>query len=478
MTSIEQSQIIQKLYQSQLLLSHLIDSSYDGITVMDSNRRIIWYNNAYLRISGLDPYILDTFTVDEIMEKGLVKLAVSKEAITHKKTITKLNQYSTGIEALVTSTPVLDEEGNLLYVISNVRDLTELNRLKSQLDQTTSLTEIYRKTLQEMQLPSMDGNPIIYRSQTMEKIVSLVHKVSAVYTPVLILGESGVGKDVLANYIHFISDRHGKGPFVKVNCGAIPENLLESELFGYEPGAFTGAARQGKAGLFEVADKGTLFLDEIGEMPLSLQVKLLGVLQDMKIQRVGGTKSIPIDVRIITATNANLEELIQAKQFREDLFFRINVLSISVPPLRERSEDIFVLLMHFLQMFNQKHGKEKAFSPQVIDQLLTYPWPGNVRELRNVVERLVILSDDDNIHEALLPPSIYQHKPAKPAPVLQDMDMGVANDAKLSLKEMLNEYEKKLLASYLYTYRPMKRCAETLQIDLATLVRKKKKLGL
>lgn len=476
MASIKKTQITEKLYQSQLLLSHLIDSSYDGITVMDPHGRIIWYNKAFLRISGLAPHLLDTLTVDEVMEKGFVKMAVSKEAIIHRKTITKLNQYSTGIEALVTSTPVLDEEENLLFVISNIRDLTELNKLERQLDQTNSLTESYRKTLQELQLPSKDGKQIVYRSPTMEKIISLVQKVSAIDTPVLILGESGVGKDVLANYIHFISDRHDKGPLVKVNCGAIPENLLESELFGYEPGAFTGAARQGKAGLFEVADKGTLFLDEIGEMPLSLQVKLLGVLQDMKIQRVGGTKSIPIDVRIITATNANLEELIQTKQFRKDLFFRINVLPINVPPLRERLEDTFVLLMHFLQMFNQKHGREKTFPPHVIDQLLAYPWPGNVRELRNVVERLVILSDDDIIHEALLPPNIYQHKPAKKFSIYNDM--GVAKDSYLSLKEMLNEYEKTLLASYLSTYRPMKRCAEKLQIDLATLVRKKKKFGL
>ncbi|USG65717.1 sigma 54-interacting transcriptional regulator [Brevibacillus ruminantium] len=473
MTSIKKTRITEKLYQSQLLLSHLIDSSYDGITIMDPSGRIIWHNKAYLRISGLAPHLLDTLTVDEVMEKGFVKLAVSKEAFIHKKTITKLNQYSTGIEALVTSTPVMDEEGNLLFVISNIRDLTELNRLKRQLDETNSLTESFRKTLQEMQVPSMDGKQIIYRSPTMEKIVSLAQKVSSIDTPVLILGESGVGKDVLANYIHFISDRHDKGPFVKVNCGAIPENLLESELFGYEPGAFTGAARRGKAGLFEVADKGTLFLDEIGEMPLSLQVKLLGVLQDMKIQRVGGTKSIPIDVRIIAATNANLEELIQAKKFREDLFFRINVLPTHIPPLRERPEDIFVLLMHFLKMFNKKHGREKAFPPHVIDQLLAYSWPGNVRELRNVVERLVILSDDDFIHESLLPPTIYQNKPS---PVSQNI--GAARAPKHSLKEMVNEYEKTLLASYLTTYRPMKRCAEILQIDLATLVRKKKKFGL
>ncbi|MGG1397603.1 sigma 54-interacting transcriptional regulator [Bacillus salipaludis] len=476
MTSIKNTQITEKLYQSQLLLSHLIDSAFDGVTIMDPSGKIIWYNKAYLQISGLSPHLLDTLTVDEVLERGFVKLAVSREAIIQKKTITKLNQYSTGIEALVTSTPVLDDEGNLLFVISNIRDLTELNRLKRQLDQTNSLTESYRKTLQEMQLPSMNGKQIIYRSSAMEKIVSLAQKVSAIDTPVLILGESGVGKDVLANYIHFINDRRDKGPFVKVNCGAIPENLLESELFGYEPGAFTGAARQGKAGLFEVADKGTLFLDEIGEMPLSLQVKLLGVLQDMKIQRVGGTKSIPIDVRIIVATNANLVEMIQAKKFREDLYFRINVLPIHVPPLRERPEDIFVLLMHFLQMFNEKHGTEKAFPPHVIDQLLAYPWPGNVRELRNVVERLVILSDDDLIHEALLPSTIYQHKPAKPSPVSQDM--GATGDSRLSLKEMVNEYEKTLLASYLSTCRPMKRCAEKLQIDLATLVRKKKKFGL
>ncbi|WP_209121039.1 sigma-54-dependent Fis family transcriptional regulator [Alkalihalobacillus sp. BA299] len=470
-----ENKVFHKNLDTELLLQKLIGSTYDGITITDPDGRTIWYNESFLRMSGLLPSQLDHFTVYEIIEKGWLKDSASIESILKKETITKSVTYPTGVEALISATPVFDDEGQLLYTIGNVRDLTELNKLKHQLDETSALTKGYRQTLQEVQLTSVDGNQIIYRSTSMEKIVSLAHKFSLVDTPILILGESGVGKDVLANYIHYISDRSNNGPFVKINCGAIPEHLLESELFGYEAGAFTGAGRQGKVGLFEVAHKGTIFLDEVGEMPLSLQVKLLGVLQDMKIQRVGGTKQIPIDVRIIAATNANLEKMIQEKHFREDLYFRLNVLSINIPPLRERTEDIFVLLVHFLSKYNEKHQMQKSFSSAAIDLLLSYHWPGNIRELRNLVEQLMIISDEDIIDDSLVPSKIRTksiNQPDIPEAELQSLT------SEKPLKELINEYEKQILAFYLTKYKPMKRCADILGIDFTTLARKKKRYNL
>ncbi|MBD1378938.1 sigma-54 interaction domain-containing protein [Metabacillus arenae] len=467
--------IFNKNYDSEFLLRKLIGSSYDGITITDPAGRTIWYNDSFLRMSGLLPSQLDNYTIFEIVEKGWLKDSASMESITKNVTVTKSVTYPTGVEALISATPIFDDEGKLLYTLGNVRDLTELNNLKHQLDETTALTEGYRQTLQEVQLTSVDGNQIIYRSTIMEKIISLAHKFSVVDTPILILGESGVGKDVLANYIHFISDRKDKGPFVKINCGAIPEHLLESELFGYEAGSFTGAGRQGKVGLFEVAHNGTIFLDEVGEMPLSLQVKLLGVLQDMKIQRVGGTKQIPIDVRIIAATNANLEKMINEKQFRSDLYFRLNVLSLNIPPLRERQEDVFVLLIHFLKMFNRKHNMNRSFSSSTIDLLLSYQWPGNIRELKNAVEQLIVISDTDIVDDSMVPTNIRNARTE-----VQDIKAEFIPSAvpELTLKEMTGQYEKKVLAYFLENYRPMKRCADALGIDYTTLARKKKRYKL
>ncbi|RAS80739.1 sigma-54 interaction domain-containing protein [Priestia endophytica] len=471
----ESNVTLQNTFESELLLRSLIDNSYDGITIVNPQGKNVWYNKSFLRISGLTTDQLNNYTAYELVENGWLEKAVVIDTLQQKKTHSSILKFPTGIEALVTSTPIFDNENNLHFILNNVRDITQLNKLKRDLEETNALTKTYRQKLQEVQLSNMNGSHIIYQSPPMEKIIALANKFSGVDTPVLILGESGVGKDVLANYIHSVSGRNDKGPFVKVNCGAIPEHLLESELFGYEAGAFTGANRQGKAGLFEVANKGTIFLDEIGDMPYSLQVKLLGVLQDMSIQRVGGTKSIPIDVRIIAATNANLQEMIKEKRFREDLFFRINVLSLNVPPLRERPEDVFALLVHFLNFFNNKHNMKKTFSPTLMNFLLGYHWPGNIRELKNFVERVVVVSDEETIDETLLPSNIRNARSEEINTVIND---DFQNTTGLTIKEMLDEHEKKILSYYMSKYRPLKKCAEMLGIDLTTLFRKKKRYGL
>lgn len=459
----------------EFLLRKLIGSSFDGVTITNSKGQTIWYNQSFLQMSGLLPSQLDNYTAAELVKNGWMEDSASIEAISKGVTTTKSVKYSTGIEALVSATPIFDDEGKLIYTFQNIRDITELNKLKNQLDETYALSESYRQTLQEVQLTKVNGNQLVYQSALMEKIVILAHKFSKVNTSILILGESGVGKDVLANYIHSIDTRTNKGPFVKINCGAIPEQLLESELFGYEAGAFSGANRSGKAGLFEVANGGTIFLDEIGEMPLSLQVKLLGVLQDMKIQRVGGTKEIPIDVRVIAATNADLEKMIKEKQFRQDLYFRLNVLSISIPPLRERPDDIIVLIEHFLKVFNEKHQINKSFSPNTIQLFLSYDWPGNIRELKNLVERLMIISDGNLVNETFIPANIHNKKSKTDEKLIE---VSIDETPDLQLKSLLDEYEKKVISLYLSKYKPMKRCADVLGIDLTTLARKKKRFGL
>jgi PAS domain S-box-containing protein len=459
----------------EFLLRKLIGSSFDGVTITNSKGQTIWYNQSFLQMSGLLPSQLDNYTAAELVKNGWMEDSASIEAISKGVTTTKSVKYSTGVEALVSATPIFDDDGNLIYTFQNIRDITELNKLKNQLDETYALSESYRQTLQEVQLSKVNGNHVVYQSALMEKIVILAHKFSKVNTSILILGESGVGKDVLANYIHSIDTRTNKGPFVKINCGAIPEHLLESELFGYEGGAFSGANRSGKAGLFEVANGGTIFLDEIGEMPLSLQVKLLGVLQDLKIQRVGGTKEIPIDVRVIAATNADLEKMMKEKQFRQDLYFRLNVLSISIPPLRVRPDDIIVLIEHFLKVFNEKHQINKSFSPNTIQLFLSYDWPGNIRELKNLVERLMIISDGNLVNETFIPANLHNKVSNSDDNLIED---SIDETQDLQLKSLMDEYEKKVLSFFLSKYKPMKRCADVLGIDLTTLARKKKKLGL
>lgn len=245
---------------------------------------------------------------------------------------------------------------------------------------------------------------IVGRSQAILEVLDLIHRVAPTDATVLLRGESGVGKELFAKAIHFLSRRSGK-PLITVNCAAIPENLLEAELFGYEKGAFTGAYTT-KKGKFELANGGTVFLDEIGDMPPSLQVKILRVLQEKEIERIGGTRPIKVDVRIIAATNRDLERLMKEGRFREDLYYRLSVIPIFIPPLRERKEDIPVLVQHFLETFSKEYGKEVRVSPEVMNAFMEYDWPGNVRELRNVVERMVILDTDGILTEEELPPEI------------------------------------------------------------------------
>jgi transcriptional regulator with PAS, ATPase and Fis domain len=304
-------------------------------------------------------------------------------------------------------------------------------------------------------------------SRQMKKVMEMSVHVGKFDCTVLIQGESGVGKEIIAQTIVQSSERK-EGPFIKINCGAIPETLLESELFGYEKGAFTGADPKGKTGMFEMANKGTILLDEVGEIPISLQVKLLRVLQEKEIIRVGGTKPIKLNIRIIAATNQNLEEMVREGTFREDLYYRINVVSIIIPPLRKRPDDIPALTKHFLHKFNKKYNLNKSISPQLQDLLLTYPWPGNVRELQNLIENLVILTQDDVITPEHLPAKFLEHR-NNVTPNLVEINKI------LPLKEAVNILETNLIKEAMQRFGTTRRAASILKVDQSTLVRKMQK---
>ena len=322
------------------------------------------------------------------------------------------------------------------------------------------------------------------RNSQMKKIYELAKKVAPSSSTVLILGESGTGKEVLAKYIHFCSKR--KGPFVTINCAAIPEELLEAELFGYEKGAFTGAIKS-KPGKFEIANKGTLFLDEIGDLSLKLQAKLLRVIQEKQVERLGSDHSIKVDVRILAATNKDLEKEVQEGRFREDLFFRLNVIPIKLPPLRERKEDIPLLTQFFLKRICEREGiEEKKFTSQAIKALLNYPWPGNIRELENFIERVIILSENNIIGVEDLSLSTLSSKLQIRESLTEDKDMLIKylslpqiSENGIELNKLLKEIEVYYLKKALEISKGVKtKAAKLLGLNRTTFIEKLKKYNL
>lgn len=315
---------------------------------------------------------------------------------------------------------------------------------------------------------------IVGQSIQIQRVLTLIDKLSKTDSTVLIMGESGTGKELVAKMIHQKSQR-GEKPFIPVNCAAIPSELLEAELFGYEKGAFTGASttRQGR---FELANEGTIFLDEIGDMPLHLQVKILRVIQDRSFERIGGTKSIQVDVRIIAATNKNLENEVKEGRFREDLFWRLNVVPVVIPPLRERKEDIPLLCDYFIDKFSKKFGYSLKINSQVMNIFLNYHWPGNVRELENLIERLYVLNDGGTVSVEDIPERIRFGENLLPKAVSDDLNPFSSG---IDLNEVLRDYEKKLILHALNLNGWVKsRAAKYLNINRTTLIEKMKRLGI
>lgn len=446
-------------------LNNIIESSYDGIWVSDGEGVTLRVNSAYERITGFKAVGLIGKRARDLVNQGLFSLSVTEQVLHKKHRVTQINKTSTGKKILVTGNPIFDSDMNICRVVTNVRDITELSNLQRQLELLSIKNE------NEIMLfgvnHKLDG--VIYQSKAMRNVINRVFKVSRVDSTVLITGESGVGKEVVANLIHNHSDRK-EGPFIKVNCAALPESLIESELFGYEKGAFTGAKQNGKPGLFELANGGTLFLDEIAEIPMNLQVKLLRALQEQEIIRVGGTKPVKLNIRLITATNREIKELIEKELFREDLYYRINVIPLEVPPLRKRRDDIPFLINHYLQYFNKKYNVTKTFSISTLNQLTDYDWPGNVRELVNLVERLVVMSESDKI----LPCDL-------PGPFLQkgdDRTPAAMNFMNVSLKEALESLEMNMIKNALERFQSTRKAARYLGINQSTIVRKTQKYNI
>ena len=385
----------------------IIESSYDGIYVTDGQANTIMVNSAYEMMTDFKREEVVGRNMRELVEEGFFDKSVTLEVLQSGKQETIRQTLRSGKEILVTGTPIFDDNGNIIMVVTNDRDMSELMRLNQELEHSLEIAMAYKEELHLMQQSDLFGKDFVVVSKAMRGVCDMVERVSKTDATILFYGETGVGKDRLAEEVHKRSLRYEKGLFVKINCSAIPEALIESELFGYEGGAFTGARKEGKVGLFEIAAGGTLYLDEVETMPLSLQPKLLHVLQNFEITRVGSTVPKIVDVRLVCATNMDLKQMVAKNQFRADLYYRLNVISILIPPLRERREDIPYLVVFFINQFNQKYKKRKSISNEVMGVLTSYSWPGNVREVANVVERLVLTVESKQIGLQDLPQEIY-----------------------------------------------------------------------
>ncbi|SHI26711.1 PAS domain S-box-containing protein/TyrR family helix-turn-helix domain-containing protein [Desulfosporosinus lacus DSM 15449] len=437
----------------------------DGVLITDSQGFVLMHNQAYLRLTFLPFDSLVGMNMRELIRKKYATNVASLRVLEDRQPVSMTHSNENGT-IVVSSNPVFDTHGSIAVVVTFVRELTEIVRLREELMQAKEIEEMYFKYNQKEY--STTHNVPIAVSKMMNHTLVLAANIAQVAANVLLTGESGVGKDVIANYIHEQSSRK-EAPFIAVNCAALPENLLESELFGYDSGAFTGAARAGKPGLFEAAQGGTLFLDEIGDTSQSFQATLLRVLETKEIKRIGAVKPIKIDVQIIAATNRDLEDMIKAGEFRSDLFYRLNIFRIKIPTLRDRREDIIPLSMYFMNLFNNQYHRQKRLSHEVLRQLTKYDWPGNIRELRNVIERMVVMSNGDYLSVSELPESLRNDFEMHPSVIVTGI---------MPINYAIEETEKQILTNALRTYVSTRKIGHILGIDHSTVVRKLKKYRL
>lgn len=442
-------------YLSIKAMETAFEASYDGLHILDKEGNTLYINDACTRIEGTSKEDVETMNIHQLVEAGVYSQSVTLQVLEKKESVTINQTTKNGNEVLSTGTPVFDENGEIEMVIVNSRDVTALNVLKNEL----SLKNLQ---LENLKLEYDVFNDIVSHSPAMKKILSMALTIAKVDSTVLITGESGVGKGVLARFIHNNSNR-AEMPFVKVDCSSIPESLFESELFGYEKGAFTGANLSGKKGLLEMAEGGTVFLDEIGELPISMQAKLMRAIQDLEIMPVGGKRTKKIDVRFVSATNMNLLKAVKEKKFREDLYYRLNVIPITIPPLRERREDIHPLINQMVNRINKRYKLNKELTVDVYDKMIEYSWPGNVRQLENTVERILVSSRNDIITKKDLPGEIL----GKGTGSDDDFDFKTKE-----YKTMLADYDRKLIEAAVKHEGSIPKAARLLNIDVTTLRRK------
>ena len=455
-------------------LESILDSSSESIWVIDGDGTVARINRKSETLLNIRAEEVVGKHYKELVSSGIVDLSVTRKAFQTRRTVTMMQKaLRTGRSLLVTSTPVFDDEGNISMVIVNERDLTQLNRLQQELEQVRGETDRIREAMTALNLKELRDQEIIAKSKEMQEVLVAALKLSRInVSTILILGESGTGKGLLAKFIHMKS-LNKKGPFVQINCAALPETLLEAELFGYEKGAFTGARDQGKIGLFEMAQGGTLFLDELGELSQSVQAKLLKCLEDKEVFHLGGLKPIKINCTVIAATNVDLVDQVNHKRFRQDLYFRLNTFTLTLPPLRRRPEDILELTMFFLDKYNKAYGMERRISSQGLERLQAYPFPGNVRELENAIKKSVVMSET-NLMETVLDSGTTAMNPRGVAMASHTSP----GEGKQNFERMVMDFEKDILTRTISHCTTTRAIASHLGMTQSQVMRKLKKHGL
>lgn len=448
---------------------------YDGIYITDGFGKTVYVNEAYSRITGIKSEDVVGKYVSDLIIQGYFKNAVTPEVLRCKRQVNAVAEITrTGKKLLITGIPIFDHQKIIKNVVVIDRDITDLLKMKEELEISQNKMKAVERDnnknaleIEHLRKQYLESNFIGQKSRQIQQVVKAIHQVAPLDVTVLITGETGVGKEVVANEIYSHSSRKN-GSFIKINCAAIPANLLEAELFGYNKGAFTGASSSGRVGMFELSDKGTLLLDEIGEMSLELQAKLLRVIQHKEVTRIGANKPVKLDVRILASTNRDLRSLVKQGLFREDLYYRLNVFPIKIPPLRERVEDIKVVVGYFLRQYSQKYGKQIVISNEGLILFELYEWPGNIRELQNILERLVIISEDGCI--------ISKEQVGLLLNINPELS-GIKSEG-LGLKTIVENIERITIRRVLALYGSTRKAANVLQIDQSTLVKKAKRLGI
>jgi len=445
----------------ELHAQRLLAAITDGAYLIDREGYLVAANPAWLRQMEMkEKLVLGRHIKDVLWDYSFSHELAGTAAAYEGGSIACLEALESGktvihasadLRSRTAAYPVCNEDGELFAVC------------------TLEWTQTFESTERELvrtRDSAAHSSGMIGTSAAMERLRGVIREVAPTDTTVMLMGETGVGKEVAASEIQKLSARKN-APFIRINCAAIPESLLESELFGHESGAFTGAAKGGKAGLLELAHQGTVLFDEIGELPLSMQPKLLRAIQEQAIYRVGGSRSIPIDIRILAATNRDLGQMVAQKLFREDLYYRLNVIPLPLPPLRERGEDMTLLAEQFLQEFNTKYGRRKSFAKSALNRMREYRWPGNIRELRNLVERLVILGSADQVGaedvQRILTPQFQPN---------------ISETEQLSLREATEQFQRAVIEDALSRYGSTYKAAAALDTSQSTLARKARQYGI
>ncbi|TQR16157.1 sigma-54 interaction domain-containing protein [Psychrobacillus soli] len=454
-----------------LILNKIIETSNNNITVIDSEGIIVHSNPEHWVNYGMKPGTYKGTSIYDLEKEGLLAPSIGAIVLNEKIKKTILQHTKTDRVIMSTGYPVFDEKEELLFVVSYSHDQTEILELQQQYEKMERKVKGYQTEVEELREKEFEQNGIIARSSAAQHILKTIYNISKTDATVLLLGPSGVGKSTFARILHSHSNRK-KEQFIEVNCSTIPEGLFESEIFGYETGAFTGANKQGSEGLIEQADGGTLFLDEIGELPLSMQAKLLKVLQEKKIKRLGGKKERTINFRLVTATNQDLEKMVQEGRFRLDLYYRLNVIPLQIPSLEERKEDISYLVQDCLQKFNSAYNVKKRIHPSTYDVFTNYNWPGNIRELENLMERLILTIEDEVIYPTHLPANFNTFQTNSSFSLDNiEQPLKVTNN----LKEILENTEIQIILKALKKCKTTYEMATYLGISQPTVIYKLKK---